>query len=308
MNKISYKTAVLILAVCLFGASSLIAQQPPQLQEGRALDPQKMVVLSAAVNGIIAEITREPQDFVKKDDLLVQLDCEQIELQIKGIQLQIEMKRTIEIKEAEVKYEYARDNLAIVEKLYNKQIGGSAVASEKEMKEAIQSEQITKLGVEKIKKDIERLELELKQAEKMLEQHSLRAPMDGVIVSLASVDEILQVANLKVKPSEVGETVQVGKPIIAMMKVDKLRLRKTLPITQQGDVRLGQSVDVFIEDVVNKKVTGQVVYISPTINSATQTFEVKVEIDNPLVENYQKLSQGEYRYLFRPFIKAYAKL
>jgi multidrug efflux pump subunit AcrA (membrane-fusion protein) len=308
MNKISYKTAVLILAVCLFGASSLIAQQPPQLQEGRALDPQKMVVLSAAVNGIIAEITREPQDFVKKDDLLVQLDCEQIELQIKGIQLQIEMKRTIEIKEAEVKYEYARDNLAIVEKLYNKQIGGSAVASEKEMKEAIQSAQITKLGIEKIKKDIERLELELKQAEKMLEQHSLRAPMDGVIVSLASVDEILQVANLKVKPSEVGETVQVGKPIIAMMKVDKLRLRKTLPITQQGDVRLGQSVDVFIEDVVNKKVTGQVVYISPTINSATQTFEVKVEIDNPLVENYQKLSQSDYRYLFRPFIKAYAKL
>jgi multidrug efflux pump subunit AcrA (membrane-fusion protein) len=132
--------------------------------------------------------------------------------------------------------------------------------------------------------------------------------MDGVIVSLASVDEILQVANLKVKPSEVGETVQVGKPIIAMMKVDKLRLRKTLPITQQGDVRLGQSVDVFIEDVVNKKVTGQVVYISPTINSATQTFEVKVEIDNPLVENYQKLSQSDYRYLFRPFIKAYAKL
>jgi multidrug efflux pump subunit AcrA (membrane-fusion protein) len=308
MNKISYKTAVLILAVCLFGASSLIAQQPPQLQEGRALDPQKMVVLSAAVNGIIAEITREPQDFVKKDDLLVQLDCEQTELQIKGIQLQIEMKRTIEIKEAEVKYEYARDNLAIVEKLYNKQIGGSAVASEKEMKEAIQSAQITKLGIEKIKKDIERLELELKQAEKMLEQHSLRAPMDGVIVSLASVDEILQVANLKVKPSEVGETVQVGKPIIAMMKVDKLRLRKTLPITQQGDVRLGQSVDVFIEDVVNKKVTGQVVYISPTINSATQTFEVKVEIDNPLVENYQKLSQSDYRYLFRPFIKAYAKL
>jgi len=308
MNKISYKTAVLILEVCLFGASSLIAQQPPQSQEGRALDPQKMVVLSAAVNGIIAEITHEPQDFVKKDDLLVQLDCEQIELQIKGIRLQIEMKSTIELKEAEVKYEYARDNLAIVEKLYNKQIGGSAVASEKEMKEAIQSAQITKLGVEKIKKDIERFELELKQAEKMLEQHSLRAPMDGVIVSLASVDEILQVANLKVKPSEVGETVQVGKPIIAMMKVDKLRLRKTLPITQQGDVRLGQSVDVFIEDVVNKKVTGQVVYISPTINSATQTFEVKVEIDNPLVEDYQKLSQGEYRYLFRPFIKAYAKL
>lgn len=308
MNKISYKTAVLTLAVCLFGVSSLIAQQKPQLQEGRALDPQKMVVLSAAVNGIIAEITREPQDFVKKDDLLVQLDCEQIELQIKGIRLQIEMKSTIELKEAEVKYEYARDNLAIVEKLYNKQIGGSAVASEKEMKEAIQSAQITKLGVEKMKKDLERLEIELKQAEKMLEQHSLRAPMDGVIVSLASVDEILQVANLKVKPSEVGETVQVGKPIIAMMKVDKLQLRKTLPITEQGNVRLGQPVDVFIEDVVNKKVTGQVVYISPTINSATQTFEVKVEIDNPLVEDYQKLSQGEYRYLFRPFIKAYAKL
>lgn len=308
MNKISYKAAVLTLAVCLFGVSSLIAQQKPQLQEGRALDPQKMVVLSAAVNGIIAEITREPQDFVKKDDLLVQLDCEQIELQIKGIRLQIEMKSTIELKEAEVKYEYARDNLAIVEKLYNKQIGGSAVASEKEMKEAIQSAQITKLGVEKMKKDLERLEIELKQAEKMLEQHSLRAPMDGVIVSLASVDEILQVANLKVKPSEVGETVQVGKPIIAMMKVDKLQLRKTLPITEQGNVRLGQPVDVFIEDVVNKKVTGQVVYISPTINSATQTFEVKVEIDNSLVEDYQKLSQGEYRYLFRPFIKAYAKL
>ncbi len=308
MNKISYKAAVLTLVVCLFGASSLIAQQKPQLQEGRALDPQKMVVLSAAVSGIIAEITREPQDFVKKDDLLVQLDCEQIELQIKGIRLQIEIKRTIEIKEAEVKYEYARDNLAIVEKLYNKQIGGSPVASEKEMKEAIQSAQITKLGLDKVKKDLERLEIELKQGEKMLEQHSLRAPMDGVIVSLSSVDEILQVANLKVKPSEVGETVQVGKPIIAMMKVDKLRLRKTLPITEQGNVRLGQPVDVFIEDVVNKKVTGQVVYISPTINSATQTFEVKVEIDNPLVEDYQKLSQGEYRYLFRPFIKAYAKL
>jgi len=308
MNKISYKTTVLTLAVCLLGTSPLIAQQKPQSQEGRALDPQKMVVLSAAVSGVIAEITREPQDFVKKDELLVQLDCEQIELQIKGIRLQIETKRTIETKEAEVKYEYARDNLAIVEKLYNKQIGGNPVASEKEMKEAIQSAQITKLGVEKIKKDLERLELELKQGEKMLEQHSLRAPMDGVIVSLASVDEILQVANLKVKPSEVGETVQVGKPIIAMMKVDKLRLRKTLPITEQGNVRLGQPVDVFIEDVVNKKVTGQVVYISPTINSATQTFEVKVEIDNPLVEDYQKLSQSDYRYLFRPFIKAYAKL
>jgi len=301
------RIALFILVFILCSAMPLPARNelPFGGENYSSLDAQRVVVLSMAVDGIISRLAHEPQEFVKKGDLLLQLDAKRIELEVKSLQKQLELNRTVDLLQARIRFKYACDNLEIVEELYNTKIGDARAASEKERKEAVQSKDIAELELERIRMQGQMLELKLCQNQDLLARHSLRAPMDGVIVPFSSIKN-LESRNLK--QLQVGETVQAYAPAMAMMKVDRLQVRRTLPTERLADVRLGQTVDVCVDREDSKPVPTRIVYISPTISYSTQRFEIKVELENSFVENPQRLTPGAYPYRFRPGMRAWVKL
>ncbi|MCK4627479.1 MAG: efflux RND transporter periplasmic adaptor subunit [Sedimentisphaerales bacterium] len=301
------RIALFVLVFALCSAMPLPAQNELQFggENYSSLDAQRVVVLSMAVDGIISRLAHEPQEYVKKGDLLVQLDSNRIELEVENFMKQLELNRTVDFPQVRIRFKYACDNLGIVEELYNTQIGDARAASEKERKEAVQSRDIAELELERIRMQGQMLELKLRQNQELLARHTLRAPMDGVVVPFSSVKN-LEARNLK--QLQVGETVQPYTPAIAMMKVDRMKVKHTLPTSRLADVKLGQTVDVYVDREDSKPVPARIVYIGPTISYSTQQFKIKVELENPSLENPQQLPTGAYPYSFRPGMRAWVKL
>jgi multidrug efflux pump subunit AcrA (membrane-fusion protein) len=258
---------------------------------------QKVTILSSEINGVVKEILCQPQDFVKKGDVLIQLDDELVRLEIQSTKSKIELS-TSEDK-ARVNLEYARDNLAIIENLYNTKAGEFRVGSPKELKEAEQRKEMAVLGETEAKLEMTILKLSLQHNQILLRKHQVKAPMDGVLVPLASL-ESLRVQELK--QVETGEAVQVGNPVTAMMKVDQLRVQHQLPVDELDTIRLGQKVRVYVRGGSEQGEPAQVVFINPVVDSVGLV-NIDVEFSNPPVESDTQ-PKGTYLYRYRPGMKA----
>lgn len=287
--------------------SSLLAQSEPfdvrQFdQYPETLMARRVAVLSTAVDGIIENIIHEPQDFVEPGDVLVQLDANRVQLEVERLQTQIDLSTTLQ--EAQIRLDYAVDNFDIVEKLYETKIDSVPVGSKKEYDEAKQRKDMAKLDMTKATLEMKLLRLSLRQNQKLLAMHSIYAPWNGVIVPLSSVGTL---ADRGLKRPEPGEMVRAGQEVIAIMKVDRLRITKALPISELDNVQLGQKVCVHVEGVEGGPIPGTVVYKSPTIVGAVKKFPIDVECRNPLLPQ-DNTQPGVYRYKFRPGMRARIEL
>jgi membrane fusion protein, multidrug efflux system len=262
------------------------------------LNPQKVAVLSAEVSGIIERIPFEPGRFVRTGDVLIQLNTDLVSLRVERLQDQIKFDTSRE--EARVTYDYRARNLEIVQKLFDTTLGESIrVGSVKELEEAKQLKELAELGRTKAKLGVMLLELELKENQKILERHSIKAPFNGVIVPFTSV---VHLKSQDLKKYEVGEAVQPGQMVIAMMKVDRLRVQWILPLEQLGKVHLGQKARVVIDSPEESSVDAVVVYKSPTVETTGQ-FIIEVEFENPPVSP-EGGTPGFYLYRYRPGMPA----
>jgi len=307
--------AVLLLALfavvifCCPSLSSAPAQIPPQRRYDQQIFPQKTVLLSAEAGGLVTSLPFNPQDFVKKDDLLVQLDSDLVDIEIERYQAQIDMDTGIQ--KAEILLKFRRESLTIAEKLYSIVLERTddpnndiRVGSWKELQEAQQLFEDAELEDTRARLALKDLHLSLRRFQKNKEQLDIRAPWDGVIVKFSSLPDIQSV--VQSRQVEAGEMVQAGQPVIALMKVDTLKTVIQLPVAQLPRVSLNQSARVTVQGFDNEPMEGRVSYINPKV-TAGATVNVEVAFANPPVFNDQA-PPGVYRYRFRPGMSAAVEL
>ena len=77
----------------------------------------------------------------------------------------------------------------------------------------------------------------------------------------------------------VGDYVQIGAPLLRLVDADPLKLR--VPVTERrlGKVQKGQHVTVKI-DAFPDTFAGEVVRVSPAVDTATRTFQVEILVPN----------------------------
>ncbi|MBN2375666.1 MAG: HlyD family efflux transporter periplasmic adaptor subunit [Sedimentisphaerales bacterium] len=263
---------------------------------------QKVVVLRADQPGVITEMPFEPQDFVKQGDVLVQLDSALAEFEVEKLKAQKALSTLLE--KAKIRQEYAKDNLKIVTELYNAKVSGDRVGSPKELREAEQTFELSQLESTDAKLELRLLEIGLAQWQKRLEQHTIKAPWDGVVVPFSSIKNVPDIVS--VKQSEPGEAVRLGQAVVAMMKVDRLRVPWSESVTYLDKVKTGQAAWVYVPSNSTEPIAAKVVYVSPTVDT-TKKFSFEVEFANPPLQ-----SEGEssdlYRYRYRPGMSARVEL
>jgi len=305
------KYAVLLLALlgavvlCFQPISSAPALVLPQLKYDKGIFPQKTALLSAETSGLVTSMPYEPQDFVKKDDLLVQLDSDLVDIEIERYQAQIEMDTGIQ--KAAILLKFRRESLTITETLYSIILESTddpnndiRVGSWKELQEAQQLFEDAELEETRARLALRDLHLSVRRFQKNKEQLDIRAPWDGVIGTYSSIKDVPSIN--EVKQVEVGEMVQAGQLVVALMKVDRLKIPYRLPVLQLPRISLNQKAKITVEGFVNEPIDGRVTYISPRITQG-DIVDVEVEFVNPLVLDDQA-PKGVYRYRFRPGMKA----
>jgi RND family efflux transporter MFP subunit len=112
----------------------------------------------------------------------------------------------------------------------------------------------------------ETLEAQLKSLEAQVRMTQLRAPFDGI------VDKIF--------PKE-GEMAGPSFPVIEFVNLAKLTIQANISESHIDKIKTGQDVELSFSSIPDYKVTTPIIRKSKVISSASRTFEIEMEINNP---------------------------
>ena len=181
-----------------------------------------LVSLASKVSGQVVKLNFKDNDFVKKGQLLVEIDSRDYQNKVN------ELSATL--KEARAKHEFAKKDYDGYSQL---NIDGLCTKQEYEN---------AKTHFEMSQANIEKLEAQLAQAKLNLSYTKIYAPQDGNISS-RSVEE--------------GNYVQIGQALTAIVSPN-IWIVANFKETQLANMKAGQEVSIKIDTYPNKKFKGKV--------------------------------------------------
>lgn len=274
------------------------------------------VVISSKSAGQIKEILVKEGDNVKKDDILIILDHESLDIQLRQTAAIIEQaeaqlrllqagarKEDItlakeQVKLAQINVDQAATDVERLGKLYE-----SNTITKKQYEDAATRYDLTlnqlnsaKENLDKVKnitrpEEIESAKANLKKTkigleiiQKNIDDCTIKSPVDGTVSK---------------KFSEAGEYVTPGSSLLKLSDLTTVNLYIYIKEEDLGKVKLGQKADIKTDSYKDKTYYGKVIFISPDAeftpkNIQTEeertklVFAVKIEIPN----NESELKSG----------------
>ena len=116
-----------------------------------------------------------------------------------------------------------------------------------------------------LRASIQASEATMKLADRQFRDTQIRAPFDGYIEK--------RLVNL-------GELVKAQMPVIAVVRVDPLKVIAEIPEKMAPWIKDGQPVELHVDAYPQRKFEGKVSRISPAVNTATRAFPFEALIPN----------------------------
>jgi HlyD family secretion protein len=274
------------------------------------VEPLSKVEIKSKASGIIKYLYVTAGDKVKEGQLLVELDKELLEAQLKeaqaglkasegNLQEMISLGRTFQanLQKARFEAEYIDHDYLMKEYLRRKDLFAQGLIPRSELdsweqkmkasgitKKSLQAEvEIKEAEIEQNKRSVEKAQASVTQAQAQVERAqedlryaSLRAPISGVVLS---------------RELEVGDAVssilQLGSNatlIMTLGDIQELYVKGKVDETDIGVVALGQPVRITVDAYKKKTFDGKVFRIAPmgVEKDNVTRFEVRVSILNDL--------------------------
>ncbi len=259
------------------------------------IEPLAKVEGKSKASGIVKKIYVEYGDRVKAGQVLVQLDKEQLEANVREARAQLQAAQAA-LESARAAYQrnqvdaegpdvpFLKSAMERAQKLYKD--GLIAQSTEEDAEKAYRlaankqmsaqgSVAMSRADVAKAKAQVAQAQAALERAEEDLRYSTITSPMEGIVLSRDvevgdAVSSILVLGSQATLVMTLGDTSEV----YVKGKVDEADI---------GKVYLGQPARITVESFKDKKFTGQVTKISPLGQEKDNvtTFEVRVSIQNP---------------------------
>jgi len=239
----------------LFGAQSF-ATDLPDLD--CVIEPHMIVDLSSQVDGIVEEIIVERGDLVEREQVLVELDSG-----VEKAAVDYARERanaTSQLRAGEVGVAFAQRRQGRVDSLYQEQ------AISFDQKDEVETEaNLSQLQLDQAEEANRLARLELRRTQETLKRHSIRSPIDGVVVQ---------------RYLSPGESVK-DTPIMRLAQIDPLRVEVIVPVTSFGAIQVGQSAIIRPESPKDGDYLGEVTIVDRVADAASGTFRVGLSLPNP---------------------------
>ncbi|MGH8739113.1 MAG: efflux RND transporter periplasmic adaptor subunit, partial [Burkholderiales bacterium] len=111
-------------------------------------------------------------------------------------------------------------------------------------------------------------ELDLKRAEEVLAQRSIKSPVTGIVVEVM------------LRPGELMSSNQKD-PIMKLVEIDPLNVELVLPVSRFGSIKAGQRAEVSPEPPVGGSYLARVEVADRMVDAASGTFGVRLQLPNP---------------------------
>ena len=233
--------------------------------------PEIEVKISSEVAGEIIELPVVEGQRVEKGDLLVKVDPDRYETQLRQRKVSINTAEAGSL-EAKAQRLQAQQDLGRVEELFTK-----GFVSEKELEDGRTLLEIRKVQEESAMLEIERAKSSWEEAEEALSKTVTFAPMNGTITKLGA---------------ELGERVVgtgqfAGTEILRVADLSNMEVRIEVSETDIVHVKVNDKATVEVDAMPDEEFDGWVTEISSSAANVRQdndqltTFEVRIRLDRP---------------------------
>ncbi len=264
MKKISWIILVLLLTFLVTGCGSEpVAEEEFRVAVTTQVVEQGMLTISDRLNGtakateevaIVAGVPAEVDQIlvsagsrVSEGDLLVKLDAESVEQQIKQANANYTMVR--------LQLTNAKDAYEKTSRLYQE-----GAVSKQQFDASKSQYELIRDG------SFEQARVALDMAKAALEKVNITAPMDGVVGYVNA---------------QVGQTASPAMPIVSVIDLSSVDASFGLSEKQINQVEVGKTIDIWFESISAEPFSGTIIEASPQADSMTKAFPVKVQVDNP---------------------------
>jgi membrane fusion protein, multidrug efflux system len=252
-----------------------------------AADDKSEVGSNAAGN--VAETRVDRGSFVKKGDVLVQIDPRDAQNALdEGINVTEELRVRLGLDEAkEFRVEdvpevaAAKITMDLAERCFHRAESlkkTNAIALESydqavtEYNSARQRYYLTRRVAKQLDRSYRSAVTHLVTLRKAVDDCTIRAPMDGWVAE---------------RNISVGERIIAmfpGAKLVTLLRIDPLRLMLTVPQQDMAQIKVGQSVSFQTDAFPGKHFTGTVRYISPAVTADNRSLHVEALVPNPQAE------------------------
>lgn len=225
------------------------------------VEARQSIEMRSSVEGVIDSIRVHRGEPVKKGMLLATLASGPERAAVDVARSRAGMQG--ELKSAEARVDLSRKKWERAVELQKKNFVSANARDEAEADYRLATEQL------RVARENQRLaELDLKRAEEVLAQRSIKSPVNGVVVDIL------------LRPGELMSSNQKN-PIMKLVEVDPLNVELVLPVSRFGSIKVGQLARVVPEEPVGGDYAARVEVVDPVVDAASGTFGVRLRLPNP---------------------------
>jgi RND family efflux transporter MFP subunit len=246
-------------------AAGAVAGTAPAARSADAYDclieARQTVDVRSPVEGVIESLKVQRGDTVKKGQLLATLESGTERAALAVARSRASMQG--EILSAQAKVDLAKKKWLRADELQKKNFVSANARDEAQSEYRLATEQL------RAARENQRLaQLDVKRAEQVVEERSIKSPVNGIV------------AEIMLRPGELMSSNQKD-PIMRLLQVDPLNVELVLPVSQFGKIRRGQQAEVLPEEPVGGKYKARVEVVDRSIDAASGTFGVRLVLPNP---------------------------
>lgn len=119
--------------------------------------------------------------------------------------------------------------------------------------------------IKALKADVNRLNAVVELANNSVNNAAITAPTEGIVIK---------------RTIQPGEMAQPGVPLFSIVNMSIVQVELSVTDTQIGKVKAGTAVEVKVANVPDQTFPGTISFVSPVSNPNSNTFPVKVTVDN----------------------------
>ena len=246
-----------LLLLALFFAAYARAAAGVNEFEG-LIEPFEIVNVGSPVEGVVQEVLVERSGLVRRGDPLVRLESSVEEAALKRARATAAVEG--EIRTEEARLTHARRQHGRIAELFKSE----AISAEKK-DEAATEVTLSTARLKKAREDKEVARLEAARAQALLDQRTIRSPIDGVVVERLAAP---------------GEFVD-DKPLLRLADLDPLRVEVILPAALFRTIAPGMDAEVRPDGPEAGSHQARVTIVDRVIDPASNTFGVRLELPNP---------------------------
>lgn len=265
------------------------------------VEPKETVRVYAKTVGQAKELLVQEGDEVKKGDILVRMDDEQIRLQVAQAKATLDSAqaslekvqagaRPQEISQAEaamrqakINLDSAEENYLRMEKLFSEgavseqqydQAKGQYEIAESQYQSANESYKLVMEGASQ--PDIRVVEAQVRQAQSALEiaqsqlnNSIVKTPINGKVTAVSV---------------KTGELVSSAVPLLSILDVSELYIKAGISEKDIASIQIGQEAGILIDAFPQEKFYGEVTSRGVMVDPTSKSMEIKIKIIEPHVD------------------------